>query len=69
MLHIRRLVAHAHRHDHLMVAINDQLAVVALDVVAIGFHEVAVGVGVGEAFREAVIPLGLLGWRSIGLSR
>ena len=61
VLHIRRLVAHAHRHDHLMVAVDSQLAVLALDVMAIGFHEVAVGVG--------EIPLGLLGWRSIGLSR
>ena len=29
------LVAHAHRHDHLVVAVDSYLAVVALDVVAI----------------------------------
>lgn len=39
---IRRLVAHAQRHDQLMVAVDSQLAVVALDVVAIGFHHVAI---------------------------
>lgn len=31
---IRCLVAHAERHDHLMDAVDGQLAVVALDVVA-----------------------------------
>ncbi len=35
MLNVRRLVAHAHRHDHLMVAVHRHLAVVALDVMAI----------------------------------
>jgi len=45
MLNVRRPVAHAQRHDHLMVAVDGQLAVVALDVVAVGLHQVAVGVG------------------------
>ena len=32
VLNIRRLVAHTHSHDHLMVAVDGQLAVVALQV-------------------------------------
>ena len=36
MFDIRCLVAHAQRHDQLMVTVNGQLAVVTLDVVAIG---------------------------------
>jgi hypothetical protein len=44
-----------------MVGINGQLAVVALDVVAIGLHQVAAWI------RE--IPLALLGWRAVGLPR
>jgi len=32
VLDIRRLVAHAHRHDHLVVAVDGQLAVAALQV-------------------------------------
>ena len=35
VLNVGRLVAHAHRHDHLVVAVDSYLAVVALDVVAI----------------------------------
>ena len=35
VLDIRRLVAHASRHDHLVIAVDRQLAVVALDVVTI----------------------------------
>ncbi len=35
VLDIRRLVAHASRHDHLVMAADRQLAVVALDVVSI----------------------------------
>ena len=58
---IGRLVTHPERHDHLMVAVNGQLAVVALDVVAIGLHQVAVGGG--------EIPLSLVRRRAIGLSR
>ena len=35
MFDVGGLVAHAHRHDHLVVAVDSRLAVVALDVVAI----------------------------------
>ena len=44
-----------------MVTVDGQLAVVALDVVAIGLHQVAVGVG--------EIPLGFGRRCAIGLSR
>jgi len=60
MLNVRRLMAHAQRHDHLIVAVGSQLVVVALDVVGIGLHQVAVGVG--------EIPLGLVRRRAIILS-
>lgn len=53
VLHVGRLVADAHRHDHLMVAVDGQLAVVALKIGATGLHQMAFGVG--------EIPLGLVG--------
>jgi hypothetical protein len=39
------LVADPHRHNHLMVSIDHQLAVVALDSAVSAFVEVAVGIG------------------------
>jgi hypothetical protein len=44
VLSIRRLVAHPHRQDHLVVAIYRQLAVVALSIGLAGLHLVAVGI-------------------------
>ena len=59
---ITGLVAHPDRHDHLMIAIDCSLAVVALDPAVNTFEDVAVRVGVGAAFRAAVIALGRTFW-------
>lgn len=53
------LIAHADGDDHLMVTIDCSLSVVALDPAVTALENVAVGVRVGEAFRLAVIALGL----------
>ena len=47
-----------HRHDHLVVSIDDRLAVVALQHVAITLDDVTVGIG--------EVPLDLGGWAAIG---
>ena len=59
VLDIRRLVAHPHRHDHLLVAVHRNLVVVAVQIGPTGLHEMAVRI------RE--VALGLPGWRAIGL--
>lgn len=61
MLDIRRLIAVAYRHDHLMVAVDRHQSVAALQQGAAGLHQVAVWIRVGAAFRAAVIALGLGG--------
>lgn len=61
LFNIRRLVAHAQRHDHLMVAINGQLSIEALDLVVIALHQMTVSI--------PEIPLVLLGWRAVGILR
>jgi hypothetical protein len=45
VFHIRRLVAHPHRHYHLVDTIADRLAVVTLQHVAIALDDVADGIG------------------------
>ena len=62
MLRVRRLVADTDRHDHLMVAIDSGLAVVALNPTAIGFHDVAVGIG-EIALRFGIRLTGCRGWQ------
>jgi hypothetical protein len=44
VLHGWRLIAHAHRHDHLVIGIDRQLAVVALQIGGTGLHQMAVGI-------------------------
>jgi hypothetical protein len=58
VLDIRRLVAHAHRHDHLVVAVDSQLAVVGLQIGPAGLHQVALRIG--------EVPLRLGGWCAVG---
>ncbi len=47
VLGIGRLVAHAHRHDHLVISIDGQLAVVTLQIGTAGLHQMAVGAYLG----------------------
>lgn len=63
MLDVWRLVADAHRHDHLVIAIDGRLAVVALRHVPVTLHDVAVGIseiplrtGLGAAIRAMGKP-------------
>ena len=64
LLWIRRLVADAHRHDHLVIAIDGCLAVVALQQVAVAFHEVAAWIRVvplRSGCGTAIGPMGQAG--------
>ena len=79
MLWVWRLVADAHRHDHLVIAIDGRLAVVALQQFPVALHDVAVGIGKvplrtgrGAAIGPMGKPsmghgVGLLGLQSFGL--
>lgn len=69
MFDIGRLVAHTQRHDHLMVADDSQLAVVALDVMTIGRQPLRGSLWLQMTISIREIPLGLLGWRAVGLPR
>jgi len=79
MLDVGRLVADAHRHDHLVIAIDGRLAVVTLQQVPVTLHDVAVGIseiplrtGLGAAIGPMGKPsmghgIGCLGLQSLGL--
>ena len=71
VLWIRRLVADAHRHDHLVIAIDGRLAVVALQQVAVAFHDMAVWIRVVPLRSGCGAAIGLMGQAAIrhGVSR
>jgi len=52
VFHVGRLIADAHRQDHLVVAVDDRLAVAALQHGAIALHDVAVGIWVAAGPRS-----------------
>ena len=66
LLWIRRLVADAHRHDHLVIAIDGCLAVVALQQVAVAFHEVAAWIRVVPLRSGCGTAIGPMGQAAMG---
>jgi len=55
MLNVWRLVADAHCHDHLVIAIGCSLPIVALQQVCVGLPKVTVKISVGSSRCGAVI--------------
>jgi hypothetical protein len=51
MLNVWRLVADAHCHDHLVIAIDSRLPLVALQQVCVGLPKVTVKISVGSSRR------------------
>ena len=59
MLDIRRLFTYASRHDHLVITVDRQLAVLSLQIRPAGLHEMAVGIWQipsGSAGGSASLP-------------
>ena len=66
LLDVWRLVADAHRHDHLVIAIDCRLAVVALQHVPITLHDVAVGISEIPLRTGLGASIGPMGKPSLG---